>query len=273
MSPKSSIAHSPAASHGAFTLPGQRLHALDALRGVAMVWMTVFHLCFDLNHFGWIRQDFYNDPVWTGQRTAIVSLFLLCAGMGQAQALREGLGWARFWRRWGQVAGCALLVTVGSLLMYPRSFIYFGVLHGLAAMLLLARWAGPMSLRWPALSLLLAAMAVASPPWVAAWLGAHPWVAEWLDSRWLNWLGWITHKPVTEDYVPLFPWLGVLWLGLLTAQHPAVQRWAARPGVMQLIGPGGGAHPLARLGRWSLVYYMVHQPVMIGVLMAVQAVR
>jgi peptidoglycan/LPS O-acetylase OafA/YrhL len=27
--------------------------------------------------------------------------------------------------------------------------------------------------------------------------------------------------------------------------------------------------PLALLGRWSLTYYMLHQPVMIGVLMAV----
>jgi len=31
--------------------------------------------------------------------------------------------------------------------------------------------------------------------------------------------------------------------------------------------------PLAWLGRWSLTWYMVHQPVMIGVLMAVNAVR
>jgi uncharacterized membrane protein len=27
--------------------------------------------------------------------------------------------------------------------------------------------------------------------------------------------------------------------------------------------------PLARLGRWSLSYYMVHQPVLIGLVMAV----
>jgi len=26
----------------------------------------------------------------------------------------------------------------------------------------------------------------------------------------LNWLGWISQKPITEDYAPLFPWLGVM---------------------------------------------------------------
>jgi len=29
----------------------------------------------------------------------------------------------------------------------------------------------------------------------------------------LNWLGWISQKPITEDYAPLFPWLGVMWWG------------------------------------------------------------
>ena len=30
---------------------------------------------------GFLRQDFYRDPVWTWQRTAIVSAFLFCAGL------------------------------------------------------------------------------------------------------------------------------------------------------------------------------------------------
>jgi len=32
-------------------------------------------------------------------------------------------------------------------------------------------------------------------------------------------LGWITRKPITEDYVPLLPWLGVLWWGLAAGQR------------------------------------------------------
>ena len=77
-----------------------RFEAVDALRGVAMLWMTAFHLSFDLNQFGYIAQNFYTDPFWTGQRTLIVSLFLACAGMGQALAVAAGQSWVRFWRRW-----------------------------------------------------------------------------------------------------------------------------------------------------------------------------
>ena len=120
-------------------MKAQRFDSIDALRGVAIVWMTLFHFSFDLNYFGFVRQNFYDDPFWTWQRTLIVSLFLFCAGLGQAIAVQQGQSWARFWRRWAQVAGCAVLVSVGSWFMFPNSFIYFGVLHGIAVMLILVR--------------------------------------------------------------------------------------------------------------------------------------
>ena len=51
--------------------------------------MAAFHFGFDLNHFGFIQQNFYRDPFWTVQRTCIVTLFLFCAGLGQAVALHR----------------------------------------------------------------------------------------------------------------------------------------------------------------------------------------
>ena len=234
---------------------------MDALRGLAMVWMTVFHFCFDLSHLGFWPQNFRADPFWTVQRTAIVSLFLFCAGLGQAIALQQGQGWARFWRRWAQIAGCALLVTVGSFAMFPRSFIYFGVLHGMAVMLLVARCsAGWGRWLWPAGLVAMALPAMAQHLLTGVWADAAPW----FNGRALNWLGLVARKPFTEDYVPVLPWLGVLWWGLASGQ------WllARRPQWLQRAVPAG-VKPLAALGRWSLSYYMLHQPVMIGLLMAV----
>lgn len=227
-----------------------RSDRLDALRGLAIVWMAAFHFGFDLNHFGWIRQDFYRDPVWTWQRVAIVSLFLFCAGGGQALAVQAGQGAQRFWRRWAQVAGCAALVSVGSAFMFPNSWISFGVLHGIAVMLLLLRF-GLARLPNPVL-VALAVLAIGAPRLVQS---------PWFDSRWTNWVGLITHKPITEDYVPVLPWLGVMLLGFVVTR--------ARPGLWA----GAAPRPLAVLGRWSLSFYMVHQPVLIGALMAVQALR
>jgi uncharacterized membrane protein len=239
-----------------------RFDTLDALRGLAMVWMTAFHFSFDLNQFGYIKQDFYHDPLWTWQRTLIVSLFLFCAGLGQAIAVAQGQSWPRFWRRWAQVLVCALLVTWGSWLMYPNSFIYFGVLHGMALMLIIAR----LTARWGRWLWLLGAAAIAIQ-FIAAYALQTMATAQLIDilnAPQLNWLGFITRKPITEDYVPLLPWLGVMWWGVAAGtwlSNHAAERFSA--------GLPAALKPLALLGRWGLTYYMLHQPVMIGVLMAV----
>jgi uncharacterized membrane protein len=237
--------------------PGGRFERLDALRGVAIVWMALFHFCFDLNHFGFLtpRQQFTADPLWTTQRTCIVTLFLFCAGIGQAIALGQGQSWARFWRRWARIAGCALLVSIGSAWMFPHSWISFGVLHGIAVMLILVRCMAPLR------------------PWLW-WLGALAialpllWRHEVFNGPWLRWIGLVTRKPVTEDYVPVLPWLGVMLWGVAAGQ------WlqACRPGWLQGATPRA-ARGLALLGRWSLSFYMVHQPVLIGLVMAAAALR
>ena len=236
----------------------QRFDRVDALRGVAVLWMTLYHFAFDLNHFGFWLQDFYHDPVWTWQRTAIVSLFLFCAGLGQAIAVHQGQGWPRFWRRWAQVAGCALLVSAASYAMFPKSFIYFGVLHGLAVMLLIGRLTAGWG-RW----LWLAGFLAIGSTWLAPLLLAQSGAQAWFNTPPLNVLGWITRKPITEDYVPLLPWLGVLWWGMACGQ------WLLRrqPAWMADRVPVGGG-VLAWLGRWSLSWYMLHQPVLMGLLMA-----
>lgn len=241
----------------------RRFDALDALRGMAIVWMTVFHLCFDLNYFGYLKQDFYADPFWTWQRSAIVSLFLFTAGLGQAVAVQQGQSWPRFWRRWAQVAGSALLVSAGSYAMYPHSFIYFGVLHGMALMLLIVR----LTAGWGRWLWLLGAAAMAAK-FIAPW-GHAAWPElDFLNQRLFNWLGLISRKPITEDYVPLIPWLGVMWWGM------ACGAWAMRRRPHWLVpGLGAAGRPLAWLGRWSLIYYLLHQPVLIGLLMAASALK
>ena len=243
-----------------------RFDLIDTWRGVAIVWMTLYHFCFDLNQtgrlaasWGWVSQNFYVDPFWTLQRTLIVSLFLFCAGLSQAVAVQQRQSAQRFFKRWLQVVACALLVSAGSYLMYPQSFIYFGVLHGIAVMLLIARFtAGWGGWLWLAGALVFATHLVAAKA-INAWA-----LAELFNQPGLNWLGLITKKPVTEDYVPLVPWLGVMWWGVAAGQWLLTYRphWlaAATPRAFKR---------LSWLGRWSLSWYMLHQPVLIGALMGV----
>lgn len=232
-----------------------RFQRIDALRGLAVVWMTAFHFSFDLAHAGLWPQNFYADPFWTWQRVVIVSLFLFCAGLGQAVATQHSVGWLRFWRRWALVVACALMVSAGSAFMFPNSWIYFGVLHGIAAMLLVARLTARCG-RW---LWSMGAIAIASK-FIATYAISVYASDGFFNQNTVNWLGWITQKPITEDFVPIFPWLGVLWWGMasgfwLIQKHP---QWLQ----------GSAPRPLAWLGRWSLPYYMLHQPVLIGLVTA-----
>jgi uncharacterized membrane protein len=234
---------------------GPRYDRLDALRGAAVLWMAAFHFCFDLDHFRYIHQDFHADPFWTVQRTCIVGLFLVCAGAGQAIAFEQGQQWSRFWRRWAQVAGCALLVSAGSYLVFPKSWISFGVLHFVAVALVLLRLAAPVGRGlW-----LLGLLALALPLAVQSHL---------FDTRWTNGIGLVTRKPVTEDYVPLLPWFGLVCLANIAG------RWLLERQRAFCAAPLAPVFaPLAVLGRWSLSFYMLHQPVFFALLTAWSWVR
>lgn len=224
-----------------------RVGGIDALRGVALFLMFVYHFAFDLRYYGVISADFEHSPFWLGFRAVIVSSFMALVGVSLVLADRAGASKAHFWKRLGIIVACALAASIGSYLVFPRTFIYFGILHAIAVASLLA---APF-VRRPRLALAIGVLIVA-----AAFMWSHPM----FDTRALSWIGFTTHKPATEDYVPLFPWAGAVFVGI--ALGDALARNAFRA-----VGPLGGAPRWLRfLGRHSLAVYMLHQPILLGVL-------
>lgn len=228
--------------------PGLRIAAIDALRGAALCLMIVYHFFFDLNWFAFIRADFDHDPFWLGFRAIIVSSFLLLVGSSLLLARRAGITRRRFWRRIALIAFCAILVSVASYVTFPRTFITFGILHCIAVASVLA-WPAT---RFPRLALLAGIAIVAVGNVVTLPL---------FDNPWLQWLGLTTHKPATEDYVPLLPWLGVVMIGIALGDWLSIRQFRPlRP--LSRVAPRW----LIWLGRHSLLVYIVHQPIMIGLL-------
>jgi len=84
------------------------------------------------------------------------------------------------------------------------------------------------------------------------------WSDPTFNARSLSWIGFVTEKPRTEDYVPLAPWAGVVALGVAAGDS------LARNGFRALL-PIGRAPPWLRwMGRHSLLIYMIHQPLLLG---------
>ncbi len=267
--------HAPAASNpsGANRDDAPRLEFVDAARGVAIAMMIAYHFCFDLTYFGWAGWAMLDDARWVAWRAFIVASFLFLVGI--SLALRDDRDRARarttdhgrdmdraFVKRWAQVAAGALLVTVGSALLFPDTFIYFGVLHFVAVALWLCR-------RAPRLGAWAIALGV-----VAFALGALIHESAF-DPRLINWIGFAEHKPLTEDYVPLFPWLGVALVGCGLGALWTRRKCRLAPFVSSAWQrvPSGVRTLLATSGRWSLTIYLVHQPILFGAMSLIKQLR
>jgi uncharacterized membrane protein len=228
-----------------------RVALVDAARGVAILAMVAYHVGWDLWYLGFIGGDITVEPGWVLFQRAIVSSFLGLVGVGLALAHADGIRWRPFWRRFALILGAALLTTLGTFLVFPDYFVYFGVLHAIALFSLL----GLAFVRWPGWAVLLAGSAVIA---LAALVPPHPVMMQ----RPLSWIGFWPLPPPTTDIVPVFPWFGVVLLGLgaaLVLRRTALWPALARPRLDHLPG-----RVLRGLGRWSLLVYLVHQPLLFG---------
>jgi uncharacterized membrane protein len=229
-----------------------RLAIIDVLKGVAIVAMIVYHFAWDLSAYQLIAVDVTNDPGWRLFARSIASSFLALVGINLVLALRNGFRPRPYLRRLAIILAAALLVSLGTWWLDPGTFVFFGILHLIfvASILALPFIRAPV---W--ITLVGAAVFLAGP---------HFLRTPFFDSHAWYWLGLSTSPPATVDYVPVFPWFGVVLLGVA-----AGRLILANPGVRLWHWPATGAVPraLAFAGRWSLAIYLIHQPILLGGLM------
>jgi uncharacterized membrane protein len=236
---------------------GARVDAVDCARGLALLGMAAYHLSWDLADFRLAPPMLPFAPPMRLLSHIVASAFLGLVGVSLALAHRKKLNQRAFWRRLGIVAGAAALVTLGSLAFAPSEPIYFGILHCIAV------------------ASLIAAPFVTAPAWASLAVGLAAIAAPFLirsplfDPPWVLWLGLGEALPNTLDWRPLLPWAGVVFLGLGAARLPGVierltapKRWRAA---------SRASRAICFAGRHSLPIYLVHQPILIGLLAALTA--
>ena len=170
--------------------------------------MIVFHVIWDLAHFGYAPANLpWSTPVKLFGHS-IAFTFLFIAGVALVLAHRSHIRWPAFWRRLAIIVAAAALVTAGTYVAFPKAYVFFGILHCIAVASLIA------------VPFLLAPWPVALAGGAFFLVGGEFFASPVFNADWLQWVGLSTSEPLTQDWRPLFPWAGALLLGVAAGKLP-----------------------------------------------------
>ena len=249
-------------------IPADRYDEIDVARGIAILMMIVFHTLFDLAFLG-VYPVNISTGFWRWFAVATASLFLLIAGISltisHARALeRSGAAITppvqiaiKYLRRGSGIFCWGLLVTLATWLYLGDQLVIFGILHLIGVSIMLA----PLFFRfrkknilvgavWITIGIALVYSAISGPVFLLG-LGIHPASFS------------------SVDYTPLFPWFGIILIGMGLGEHlyPDGKRAFTVPHIRSMV-----SGTIALLGRHSLLIYLVHQPAILLVLQVVAGV-
>lgn len=227
-----------------------RILGLDLARTVALIGMACFHFGFDLESFGHVAPGTMTTGFWGAFARLVAASFLLIAGMSLYLAHEQAIRWHSFLKRWAMIVASAALITVATYFAVGSHFIFFGILHSIATSSLI----GLLFLRLPAPFTLLIALLVALAPSCLR--------STAFDAPWLLWTGLSIRPVFSMDFEPIFPWLAPVLAGI------ALARIATHAGLWDKLStpdPGPTMRVLAWPGQHSLIIYLIHQPILIGI--------
>jgi uncharacterized membrane protein len=238
----------------------ERYWEIDAFRGVAIVLMVLFHLSWDLVYFRMVGYSMMSGP-WPWFARIIATMFLLAMGTSLTVSYHYR-GWERgfvkyLWRG-AKVFGLALVISAVTYVFLGHQFVVFGILHLIGFSIVVAYPLLPFKRRY------FAAIVGALVVGIGVYINRFVVVIPWLIPLGVSQIG-----RGMADYYPVFPWFGValLGVGLGHALYPGAERrfalpdWSGVPVIREL----------CLLGRHSLAIYMVHQPVLLGILYGISA--
>ena len=218
-----------------------RYALLDELRGLDLISMMCYHGLWDVVFLFGVQLPWYTGMPGHLWQQSICWVFILLSGFCLPMGHHP-------YKRGALVFGAGALVTAVTVFFMPEDVVLFGVLTLLGSAMVITA--------------LLEKALRKIPPAQLGYLGfGVGWV---LLPRFLYqivftaYLGFYPEGFFSTDYFPLVPWLFLFWVGFFL--HHLVGQEQMEP-LRRSICP-----TLGWLGRHSLVVYLLHQPVLYGVL-------
>ena len=222
-----------------------RVLGLDIFRGWALLFMVIYHFIYDLSYFHIIELNLNSSNFFLFFRYTIISMFLLSVGISLSLVHKKSILWRKIKKRIFTLSLASLAVTIVTYIVFPNSWIYFGILHFILLSSLLAL---PF-LNYPKIALLFAILIFIGSATKS--LTLHPI---------FNFLQPILHLPPihTQDVIALFPWFGVVLLGTVIAYYRLYESIFDN----KVFNSNSLLNRLLKfMGQHSLRIYLIHQPI------------
>ena len=219
-----------------------RDQALDLIRGIAIIMMIVFHLIYDLNEFGYTDIPLSNFWLTSYWRYLIVFLFLNSVGISLVIAYGNGYRLNKFMKRLSLLGLATFSVSVGTYILFPDAWVYFGILHLI--------WTGT-----------LIAIFFIQLPKISLFIAALIFLFGYLNLTDLSFLRILlsNYLPLSSvDFYPLFPWIAFIFTGIYLGHNPIYKKiFFVKLPLLQLIG------------QHSLIIYLLHQVILFALVGAI----
>jgi len=226
----------------------KRIIGIDIFRGSAIVLMIIFHIAYDLQYFNYLNLHITTEPFWKNFRLIIVNMFLVTVGMSLALAHRDSIHWAAVRKRTFQLALASLLVSVSTYMIFPHSWVYFGILH----FILLAS---------------LLALPFIHRPWLSLALSVIILIAYFHFGLRTQPLFDLLAIPLglplkrTVDLVQIIPWISTVLIGIsivgFNLHHKLFD-------TKLFNAESKCQRSLVFMGKHALIIYLIHQPLLFG---------
>ncbi len=223
-----------------------RVIGVDIFRGWALLFMTIYHFNYDLSYFHIININLNNSKFFLLFRYIIISMFLLSMGISLSLVHKKSISWKRLNKRIFLLTISSITVTIVTYIIFPNSWIYFGILH----FILLSSILALPFLNYPKIALLFAILIFIGS--ATGNLTVHPI---------FNLLQPILHLPPihSEDLVPIFPWFGVVLLGIVIAYYDLHLKIFNQ----KIFNNNSKLNRVLKfMGQHSLIIYLIHQPIL-----------
>ena len=110
-----------------------RIQILDFFRAIAVIAMIFYHFVYDLGDFGYVNLITVVNGYWKLFAQSIGVSFLFVSGVSFWVMASGGINWLKYSKRLAILIAAAIIISLATYRINSNTFIFFGILHLLAA--------------------------------------------------------------------------------------------------------------------------------------------